>query len=199
MKKLLLVLLALLMLVTMAGCDKGKVSDNWKDMEFKLAGEKYSFPLFFKDFGDKGWQLDVNEELKPGEYTVETYLMQNEDFYDEDNNAYAIIAVDFENYSDSAKKIKDCDIYWIFFSRVYNEVLKNAYELELAKGIKWGSTEQEIYAAYGSLGEDDKIPSEDGALILVYDAEYKNMFVRMVLYVDEEIGLFAVTLSRIPM
>lgn len=50
--------------------------------------------------------------------------MQNEDFYDEDNNAYAIIAVDFENYSDSAKKIKDCDIYWIFFSRVYNEVLK---------------------------------------------------------------------------
>lgn len=48
MKKLLLVLLALLMLVTMAGCDKGKVSDNWKDMEFKLAGENTVSRSFLK-------------------------------------------------------------------------------------------------------------------------------------------------------
>lgn len=47
MKKLLMVLLTVLMLTTLMGCkEEEKISDNWADMEFKLAGVKYTYPYF---------------------------------------------------------------------------------------------------------------------------------------------------------
>ncbi|MGB4626759.1 MAG: hypothetical protein WBI36_03000 [Erysipelotrichaceae bacterium] len=201
MKKLLVFVLALLLMTGLTGCGKDKISDDWTDLEFLLDGNKYSFPHKFLPFNSKGWLLEENDEIQPGEYTDEYYEIWNNSFYDEENQLYATILVEFENETDKVQNIKDCTIWWISFSRMpYLGVeLNNVYEIELAKGIKWGSTEKEIIAAYGNVAEDKRIAvEEDGYVALIYIDETDNMYSQMILYILDDGGLFMVDLEKYP-
>ncbi len=199
MKKLLLVLVTLLLMTALVGCDKETISDNWVDMEFKLGNKKYSLPGPFKNFSKNGWLLEESAELEPADYTTDMYKVWNKDFYDQGRDLYAFILMDFENYADKAQDIKDCDVYWVAFSTIYdNEKINNGYEIELAKGIKWGSTEEEIVAAYGPVEEGNKEVYEGGYTVLVYVNTTKNIYSRIVLYLLDDGGLYSVILSKYP-
>ena len=80
MKKLLVVLLAVLLMTALVGCDKEDISNNWVDMEFKLGNKKYSLPCPFQDFSKNGWLLEESDELQPADYTTYMYEVWNEDF-----------------------------------------------------------------------------------------------------------------------
>lgn len=199
MKKLLVVLLAVLLMTALVGCDKEDISNNWVDMEFKLGNKKYSLPCPFQDFSKNGWLLEESDELQPADYTTYMYEVWNEDFYDKGRDLYAFILMDFENYGDKAQDIKDCHVYWVAFSTIYDdEKISNGYEIELAKGIKWGSTEEEIVAAYGPVAEGNRDAYEGGYIILVYENTTNKMYSRMVLYLLEDGGLYSVILSKYP-
>jgi hypothetical protein len=196
MKKLLMVLLTVLMLTTLMGCkEEEKISDNWADMEFKLAGVKYTYPYFFEHFSKNGWKLDDEYDLPGGKYTDFNYQMYNEKFYDSQKQAYVVILVDFENYDAEAKSIKECHIWYLSFCRILDlgVDLDNVYEIELAKGIKWGSTEAEIVAAYGQVPADKRVVvAEDGYVALIYQKTTGDLFTQMVLYIYDDGGLFTV-------
>lgn len=201
MKKVLVVLLALLLVTSLAGCDKETISDDWTDMEFIVDGKKYTFPHTFMPFNKNGWLLEENDILQPGEYTMHYYEMWNNGFYDENQQLYATISVDFENETDKEKNIKDCTIWWISFTRMpyLGVFLEKVYEIELSKGIKWGSTEEEIIKAYGNVESDMRITyEEDGYFVLIYQDQSDNMFAQMALYLLNDGGLFMVDLEKYP-
>ncbi|MGI6607356.1 MAG: hypothetical protein ACOX1F_00020 [Erysipelotrichaceae bacterium] len=201
MKKIGVFVLALMLIAGLAGCDKKTISDDWTDLDFLVDGEKYSFPHSFGAFNRKGWLIEENDEMQPGEYTEEYYDMWNNSFYDEELKEYAVIQVHFENETDKVRNIKDCTIWWISFARISysGELLNNVYEIELAKGIKWGSTEAEIVAAYGDVEEGNRIAvDENGYIALFYIDQTDNMYTQMILYIFNEGGLFMVDLEKYP-
>lgn len=218
MKKIIVFIIGLLFVLTLTGCkekitDNGdnnktngnniakefSISDDWTDLEFVLGNEKYSFPLFYKDLSSKGWQMNENEDLPAKESTFKNYEMWNSGFYDEALDLYAYIYVDFHNYEDEAKKIRDCPIWSIGCYRIDEEISAMGYEIRLAKGIKWGSTEEEILAAYGPVEEGYRIESGEIGCILVYYTPIENMMIQMNLHIDYESGLFMAELMQYPL
>ncbi len=217
MKKTTVFIISLLLVLTLAGCKEKitdnkennntngnniakelSVSDDWSDMEFIIGNEKYSFPILYKDLSNKGWQLKENEDLAAGESTFENYEMWNSDFYDEALDLYAYIYVDFHNYEDEAKKIKDCHVWSVACYRIEKEIGNHGYEIKLAKGIKWGNTEEEILAAYGPVEEGYRIDGGESVCILVYYRLIENLMIQMNLHIDDEIGLFMAELMQYP-
>lgn len=196
-------MLTAFLLIGLIGCDKEEetISDNWVDMEFLVAGKKYTLPNTFDAFNKNGWILDENDVIPPGQYTNEYYEMYNESFYDKTNQLYASILVDFENETDKDKNIKGCTIWWISFTRMpYKNVeLQNCYEIKLAKGIKWGSTEADIIAAYGNVEDGDRHDIvEDGYVALIYKNTTNNVYAQMVFYILNDGGLFMVDFEKYP-
>lgn len=207
MKKVLMILLSLLLVAGLAGCDTNKpkdvsISSNWKDLEFIMGKEKYSFPLFFKDFANKGWSLEGDDDLSPGEYTDYVYILYNDAFYDSKQDQYAFVYVDFENYGDKVQSIRKCNIWCVSLYRVddLGNIINNCYEIELAKGIKWGSTKQEIISAYGE-PVDETANEYNGItyVILRYLDNSNNENTIMYLYVFDNGGLSIVDLMRYPL
>lgn len=209
MKKIAKKFLVVFLIVALIGCNKTinngnnndkvlEISDNWIDLEFIIGNEKYTFPLDYQDLNDKGWQMKENEDLPAGESTFENYEMWHSDFYDETLDLYAYIYIDFHNYEDETKKIKDCDVWSIACYRIVEEISEQGYEIKLAKGIKWGSTEQEVLAAYGPVEENYRIDSGGNGWILVYYSQIESMMIQMNLHIDNEIGLYMAELMQYP-
>jgi hypothetical protein len=214
-RKILAVLLALLMTV-LAGCDKTiadeenntteennilkefSLSDDWTDLEFVFGNEKFSFPLFYQDLNKKGWQLEENDDLAAQEFTFNFYKMWNSSFYDENQDLYAYIYVNFQNDENETKKIKDCNIWSIALFKIDDEVSDKGYEIELSKGIKWGSTEEEIVAAYGPVEENYRIDNGEDVCILVYYSLISDMMVQMNMHIYYDGGLYMIELFRYP-
>ena len=220
MKRLLMILLVLVFMLTLIGCgdkpvtngdnntENGNniikehdISDDWTDLEFVLGNEKYSFPLYYQMLNSKSWQLEKNDELPTKKLTFESYEMWNSNFYDEKQDLYAYIYVDFQNYENEAKKMKDCKIWSIFLCRFDDsgKEIEKGYEIKLAKGIKWGSTEEEIVAAYGEVEEGDRIDGGVSSCILVYYSIIDDMMVQMNLFIGYEEGLFMAELAQYPL
>ncbi len=200
MKKIIVTLLAFLLLVSLVGCDKDGISDNWADMEFKLADKKYKLPEKFSTFSGNGWILYGDADLAAGDYTTDMFQAFNEDFYEQQKDLYLTIVIDFENYGKTTKNVKECDVYWISLSKIFDgEEMNNIYEIELAKGIKWGSTEQEIVAAYGQpLEVNRELLADEGIIRIIYESTNKDIYSRMVMFLFEDGGLYLVMLSKYP-
>ncbi|HQB33035.1 MAG TPA: hypothetical protein PLI19_06850 [Erysipelotrichaceae bacterium] len=216
MKKTLVFIVSLFLLTGLAGCnvpapdgnnktngntvtDVESISDDWKDLEFILGVDKYSFPLFYQSLNSKGWQLEENDELPAGEFTFESQEMWNNAFYDEKQDLYVCIYACFHNNEDVTKKIKDCNIWLLAFYKIDSDSeFKNQYEIKLAKGIKWGSTEEEILAAYGPVEEGYRIDGGGTGCILVYFSLDENMMTQMNLHINYDSGLYLVELAYYP-
>ncbi|MGI6607355.1 MAG: hypothetical protein ACOX1F_00015 [Erysipelotrichaceae bacterium] len=198
MKKILVALLALLLMVFLVGCnddtidDNGNtdnsISDDWTDMEFIMGEEKYTYPYSFLAFEAKGWVLEGDS------YTLEAgkgwfNLLINDNFYDEELKDYATVLVVFKNETDEVQNVLDCKIKSV---SLYKFDFNNGYEIELAKGIKWGNTEEEIVAAYGTPDTKEVYEFDDGSGLKIttlrYVYETDNMTITMVLDIENERG-----------
>lgn len=198
MKRIILVILTLLMVFSLVGCDKGS-QDNWYSGKFTLENKQYTLPITYKQLNDAGWVMDEEDrELAPGEYTDEYIELYNENFYDEESNLYITLLVEFENSSKESKKLTECDIWWISFSTVeYLGVSKDkGYKVTLPKNITFGATEQEIVNAYGVVEDGNRYYLEENNIVaLVYKYVDNEMFTQLSLFIGEN-GLFEIDLER---
>jgi hypothetical protein len=131
------------------------------------------------------------------------YHMCNDDFYDEKLQRYACISLFTKNETDEVKYVEDCEIMSINLTRYSYDTpgFDNEYEIELANGIKWGSTEAEVLTAYGPLSEEDiyHYPEiEGGYVVLDYQDETDKIYTNMMLYISYNYGLFMVSLGKQP-
>ena len=101
--------------------------------------------------------------------------------------------VGFKNYGDKAADILECDIWSIKLERTYGFKLKDKYPtIEIAKGIKWGATKDEIVAAFGPY-DDIYEAKENGYVVYKYEDNYSK---HMSLTIYDEFGLTCVEFSN---
>lgn len=132
-----------------------KISDNWEDMDIMLDGKLYKYPYDFAQLKADGWNIDLSKYgkengyiINAGEKTYSTLDLTN-DKYGKDYNSFTI-GCGFKNYDSKSKDLTECDLWSISLACDYGKKLKEKYpEVKIAKGIHFGSTEQDIKTAFG--------------------------------------------------
>ncbi len=207
MKKILVIIVGLLLVLGLIGCNKKPVetcvSSNWKDFEFELNGTVYKNPWSFNDFANKGWRImdDSNDDVDANSKSFQFYMMINDNHYDEEHKYYAFIIIQFENRTDEVKKMKDCDIMWLNFQNIPPELNDGVdmnhitYKLVLAKGITWGATEADVIYAYGDVEPNFKAQQGKMKVMQYYTLTEDNFLsiMHLVFYND---ALYSVNLYR---
>ena len=134
----------------------GTISDDWTDLEFILDGKKYVLPFEYKELTEDGWYLDESEydfsegKERDGGMRVLATIQLNNPKYATDSLGEFELVIGFINYSKEPKEYKDCDIYSIEFKNVYGySRIENYGDVKIAGGIGFGSTEEEVLAAFG--------------------------------------------------
>ncbi len=163
----------------------------WEDMALTIDGVMFDLPADYSLFVDNGWSFDLAEYgyengyvLNGGGSIFMTIYLENE-AYESD------ITVGFENFTTEVKDVTECSVpdlrISILFADTYPEVV-------LPGGITWGSTLEEVLAAYGDGYEGDPYRA-DSLSYTVY--EYAIDYVtRMKLIIHDELGLVEVTLQQ---
>ena len=169
------------------------ISNDWKDMEIKIDGVLYTFPYDYKHFNSNGWYVDLGGSqyegmtLKKEESVSKTIDMYHEKYGSDFNNFS--MWVGFKNYSSKTANILDCDLWAIELNTISGwDQLENYPEIELAKGIKWGSTIGDIKKAYGQWDNEYTV-AEHGCVKVEYLYDYD---LSMTLTIFDKYGLAAV-------
>lgn len=202
MKKLLTIVLSVLLLISITGCDEffngGSVSDDWRDFEFKLNGTVFKLPWYLSDFEKEGWEqywglAQLDDTLEPLN-SVHFYL-KNEDHYSKETS-YLPINLMFYNTTNKTQLVRDCQINTIGFSNYFEKFTVAGrdpsiiYEVELGGGITWGSSVADVKAVFG-----DVDPEFQGGFDSFYYIEYHRID-NNILYTLNlgfgEYGLFAI-------
>lgn len=130
---------------------------SWEDgLAFSVDGTVVTLPFAYSEIKDS-WIFDL------AKYGYEDgYIMNKNDktypTIDLTNEAYeAKASVGFINHSDGQKDILDCDIWAFELSTDYADTYP---EIELPKGIVWGSSVEDVKAAYGE-PEDEPYRAEE--------------------------------------
>ncbi|MBR5565343.1 MAG: hypothetical protein IKW08_04160 [Roseburia sp.] len=193
--------------------EKDVISDNIFDFEFLYNGKKIKLPISYKEFSEiTGWTLDEalkgNKEEELMMDTRHTYYygpLSHPNYSAKPTDFDFVCTATFQNLTDEYIHVLDSSVYTVKFSRSYDTELyamangiehegdagvglvESWEEIELSKGITWGSTEEEIVAAYGECSVQEM---GRGVKLLTYVPDKLNGACNMLqLYVDEEYGL----------
>ena len=171
----------------------GSITGPWTNMEFLLDGNYLQLPTSYQNLVDLGWTFDL------ADYGYENGYIMNQD-----DKTYATIELENPLYSDdlkvyvgfvnngySACDITQCDIWAIEIDTCYGfEQVDSFPSMEIANGIHFGSTEEDVIAAFG--------PCDD-----VYECEYYKTYEYCVDYtyylnftIYEEYGVTAIELEE---
>lgn len=173
----------------------GELSDDWTDMQFILDGKLYELPVSYRELEANGWSFDLAAYgytdgyiMNPGDKTYSTIELSNPD-YDED----LMVWVGFINTGDKAQDILDCDI-WAFQmdTCVGSRQLENYPDMEIAGGIGFGSTREEVEAAFGECEDIYEADSGYNYAVYNYDMDYKY-YLKLTIYEDK--GVTAIDIS----
>lgn len=148
------------------GATAEAVLTGWEDLEFKFANVAFTVPFEAGMLEANGWTLTGLEDEYDADYVLEAgakvsnvYSISNANY-----NSDVRTLVGFINNGESAAKVTNCDV-WSFVCNIYDEtngvLYENVPELELANGITWGSTPDEIKAAYGDSMKDIEGEADD--------------------------------------
>ena len=125
------------------------LSDNWVDLEFALDGKKFKMNETFSNFTDIGYYSEpylLDGNLDPGETTV-TCCIRSDRFKEYDDSRDYYVVMKFVNEGEETVYYQDCSIFYI---NINIDNFTSSYpDVKLPKGITWGSTEEEVIAAYG--------------------------------------------------
>lgn len=153
-----------------------KIDSDWSKLEMSIDGVVYKFPYDFAELKNNGWTLDLKKYgkengylLNPGDKTYSTIDLYSAK-YGSEYDSFSI-RCGFKNYDNKAKDITECDLWSIDMAIDYGSRLKKSYpNVEIAKGIKFGSSEKDILAAFGT--PDDTYESTDlGYKTLTFDKD----------------------------
>lgn len=133
-----------------------RVSENWYNMQFIFNGAKYTIPFKFSELYQAGYDLDLLSLGYEDGYMLEPYCYTNADIklpLAKSGYKYSAFTptVGFINNSEISCELEECDI-WSFAIGITSdgiEIAERYPNVELSKGITWGTTYEEIKAAYG--------------------------------------------------
>lgn len=147
-----------------------ELSKDWKDMEFILAGNKYTLNTDYKNFIDNGWSVDFEKLgyadgyiLNKNDKTYTTADLENENYEDSEIN------IGFINLGEKALDVTECQFWGISVDNAYADT---PVDFELPAGIKNGSTLAEVEAAYGIPEDENDIYISDSLGYRVYSYNY---------------------------
>lgn len=181
--------------------DSSDINDNWEDViEFKIDGVKYQMPCLVQDLVDNGWTCDEMTEyvMNPdttlvgsGSFVKQDYLVSEGRFDNFELEVGAVI-----NDGDELLSYNDCEAQVIRMGckKSPGKFYDKYPDVELAYGLTFGSTTEEIFEA---LGEDysDMYRSDDlGYTVYTYEAD-TNAIHEMELTVYDEDGLCEIRLA----
>ncbi len=168
----------------------GTVSDDWKDFQFSFDGQLYTMPVDYKTLADAGWTFDISDYgyedgyiLNSGDKTSSTIDLENDKYDDVD------VSIGMINTGDKA-----CDITegqaWAFGCDIsFTDDDEPKPEIELPGGLTWGSTVEDVIAAYGE-PEDEPYYSESlGYYSYEYETEDFRSF-SLIVYEDKGLTEF---------
>lgn len=142
------------------------VLTGWEDLEFVFGGTEFEIPFEAGLLETNGWavsglekQYDMDYVLEAGAKLSNVYTVSNSTY---DSSIRTLVG--FINNGAHAASVAECDV-WSFICNIYDEangtVYDNVPELKLAGGITWGSTSDEIKAAYGDSMKDIEGEADD--------------------------------------
>lgn len=150
--------------------ETAELSDDWKSLEFILAGQKYKLNTDYKNLIDNGWSVDFaglgyadGYILNKNDKTYSTTDLENEDYSD------ARVNIGFINLGESARDVSECQFWAISVDNTYTDT---PVDFELPGGIKNGSTLAEVEAAYGIPEDENDIYISDSLGYRVYSYSY---------------------------
>lgn len=173
----------------------GELSDDWTDMQFMLDGKLYELPTAYHELEADGWNFDLADYgytdgyvMNPGDKTYNTIELSNP-AYDEKLTVW----VGFINTEDKIQDILDCDI-WAFQmdTCVGSRQVENYPDMEIAKGIGFGSTREEVDAAFGACEDIYEADSGMNYVVYNYEVDYDKY---LKLTIDGEKGVTAIDIS----
>ena len=176
------------------GNENGDAID-WTKLDIKIDGVTYSYPYSYKDLQKAGWSFKLEDygyqdgyELDVNEYTFSTIDLHSEKYGTSYNDSQ--LSVGFQNFTDKKQSILDCDIWAIGVRAVYGSTkAEKIPNVELAGGIKLGSTLDEIIAVYGE-------PESTYEGTYYTQLDYQNNYSQyMKLYVYHDYGLMEIDLK----
>ena len=161
---------------------------SWSDMIFAIEEKTYRLPFSYQDIKDEwyfneDYGFDDSFLTEPGEGRYCSIDLDS-DIYDMD------LMVGTINSSASTKPITRNNIWAIGMSI---EACKSYPSLLLPKGITWGSSLDEIKAAYGEPQEVPDYETDTEYCTIEYSLDYEYY---MTLVIYDEGGLKAVTLEN---
>lgn len=170
------------------------LSSDWTDMQIAIDGNVYQLPVDYDELVADGWDFEITDYVENG-----TYILNPEDkvsgTVDLNSKEYgsdwdsATLTVGFVNNDDEAKDILECDVWTLELSGYYGyEPIEKCPTFEIAKGIKFGSTEEEVISAFGEC--DDIYEGEE---YKVYTYNDDNKYLELTIYPDA--GVRGVELS----
>lgn len=134
--------------------DPAAVGDYWK---FQLEGISYELPVKLSDFLQAGYLASSEDD---SEYTVEAKDLDYLEFYDA-GGEFLLGFLEVYNPTDRTASVNDCMIIGISVSNPQAYGDDYILDMEIANGIRFGSTQNEVRNAFGEPGYWD---DEDGYL-----------------------------------
>lgn len=182
-----------------APVDPSALSDDWKDLDIAIDGVVYQFPYDYDKLVENGWAMDLAEYgyedgyvLNKDDQTYSTISLYNERYGGNSWSAFSIWC-GFENFADKVQDITECDLWSIQLDIMDGwEPFVNYPTVQIAKGITFGSTKEDVIAAFG---EPDDIyeATEYGYVVYDYSNDYKEC---MSLTIYDDYGVTCIDLSR---
>lgn len=182
--------------------DYKDLGGNWYDMQFSLDGVSFKVPFKYTELNDIGYSFNLSDYgyengyiMNPGDSVIGTVEVTSEK-YGTDWNSFAPI-LGFKNLSDNACDITETHVYDF---KCNNGSVRTPYDnyanIQLAKGITWGSTKDDIFNAYGE-PTDIYVAESSGYTSYTYkytDSE-TNTMCKLKLNVLEDRGLWEIELE----
>jgi hypothetical protein len=180
--------------------DVSEISDDWRDLDIMIDGVLYHFPYDYDKLVENGWTIDMTDYgyedgyiLNKGEKTTGTLELHHEKYGKE----YSSFSIDcgFQNFEGKAVDITECDLWSIKLDCIkYSSPHEEYSEVKIAKGIGFGSTKEDVIAAFGECEEENIYESTElGYVTYEYVNDY-NQHMRFTIY--EEFGVTCIELKN---
>lgn len=190
---------------------KEQLSSDWKDCEIMIDGTVYTFPVNFKLLRQNGWLIDrsikkqdlsgsqlsyvatgnnASVYLMPNETSAKEYKFVHQDYgedWNDDDKSWQIEG-QFKNQTGTAQKLDDCPMSVFKINVFHKDRFSGGPEIELAGGLKWGSSKTDILELYG---KPSRIVSQYSYTYMIYEND-KNPSVPMQLILGNRSGLLGV-------
>lgn len=175
------------------------ISDDWMDLDIMIDGVVYHYPYDYDKLLENGWTLNMADygyedgyAMNKGEKTSTTISLHHEK-YDSESRPF-VIDCGFANYGEETVDIKECDLWSIKINCIkYSSPYEEHSSVQIAKGIKFGSTAEEVIAAFGDGDEEPYRAEELGYTVY----SYRNNFAeRMKIVVYDDFGVTEIQLQK---